>query len=261
MADVLAKLSEAKVAAWYRRLAESIAKKTIGGQEPLASILLRHWLDNRDPKRAYPLKPPNYLKQSSYVTDVLLYHREVFLTEEKARLTGGREIWAGVIPRLQKKPGFSAWDISKPLIMTYESLVEVGSGLADLIRIQRGGTAQERDLLTSLRGFQLVSKVTVKGVKASANMVRVTFEQWNCHVKDRYDFNYNEYFTVPNPDFGSNRPDAVEPKSKSIRVYHRNAQRLEKAGLAAPYPIESEKWLVTDKTITASAEVDISRRL
>ena len=147
------------------------------------------------------------------------------------------------------------------MTLTYESLVEVGSGLTDLIRIQRRGTPQERDLLTSLRGFQLHSEVLVKGASAGGATVKVTFERWICRVKDRYDFNYNEYFTVLNPDFGSKKSDAVEPASQTIRVYHRNAQRLEKAGLAAPYPIESESWQVTDPKIIGPATIDTTRSL
>jgi hypothetical protein len=44
-------------------------------------------------------------------------------------------------------------------------------------------------------------------------------------------------------------------------VYHTNAQRLEQAGLAAPYDLKSKDWRVTDARIIAPADVDPARKL
>jgi hypothetical protein len=56
--------------------------------------------------------------------NVLKFHQAVFLTEKKARLTGGRKAWVGIIPRLQGLPGFTKWNRQNDLGMEYESLVE-----------------------------------------------------------------------------------------------------------------------------------------
>ncbi len=98
------------------------------------------------------------------------------------------------------------------------------------------------DLLTSLRGFQLKSSITVNCVLLPNKKASIQFKNWECEVIDKYDFNYNEYFTPPNPDFGQNNlKGAVRPQDRSFRVYHKNAKRLEDAKLACPYTINSYK--------------------
>jgi hypothetical protein len=223
--DVLAGYTEERVAGWYGRLADKWSKEKVGGAEPLSAILLRKWVDNRDPSFKFQFDAPQHLKTSPHVLNVLKYHRDVFLTKQKARLPGKIEKWAGVVPRLQGK-GYDKWDGIKALEMSYESLVEIGSGVMDIIRIQRSGTPEEKDLFASLRGFQLRSSVKVTGQKI-ASKVRVTFVSWSCQAKDRYDWDYSEHLTVPNPDYKSTSPDAIEPNSETIKVYHRNAERLE----------------------------------
>ena len=259
--DHLAPLPETRVAAWYRRLADRIGREQIAGHDPLAAQFLRYWLDNRDPTSTFRFQPPRYLQNSSYVTTTLRYHRAVFLTEQQARVGGGRLIWAGVLPRIQGAAGFTRWDISRPLDMHYESLVEVGSNAMDIARIQRFGTPEDRDLLTALRGFQLRSRVTVTARPGASGRVTIQFSPWRAQVIDRYDWDYSEYFTVPNPDYRSVRPDAVRPNDQALTVYHRNAQRLERANLAAPYNIVSQEWSISNPDLIASGEVDTSRRL
>lgn len=262
MTDHLASLPARQVAAWYRRLADRIARERLGDEEPLAAILLRHWLENRDPASTLTINAPIYLKNSTYVATVLQYHRSVFLTERRARLDGGRERWVGVLPRIQGLAGFSRWDISRPLELEYESLVEVGAGLVDLIRIQRRGTAEERDLLTALRGFQLRSRVTVSAARQeTGGRITIRFANWQARIRDRYDWDYSEHFTVPNPDFRSSRTEAVRPGDANLTVYHSNARRVEQAGLAAPFDIVSHEWGITDLALLAPGEVDPSRSL
>jgi len=82
-----------------------------------------------------------------------------------------------------------------------------------------------------------------------------------CSVHDRYDWDYSEHFTVPNPDYRSTALDAVRPQDQTLTVYHSNAQRVERAGLAAPYDVESDEWRVVDPQIVKSAEVDPSRSI
>jgi hypothetical protein len=270
--DYLKPLPEKEVAAWYRRLADRVAQEKIGGQEPLAATFLRQWLDNRNPKFVFRFKPPDHLKQSSYAINALQFHRRVFLSEEKARFTGSKKDWrgkpipvfkwAGVIPRLQGHSGFTKWDGNSPLDMMYECLVEVGTSIPDMFRIMSSGTVEEKDLFTSLRGFHLRSKVNINGQRQKNNRdIFVTFLTWTARVEDRYDWDYDEHLTMPNPDYNSKLPGAVRPQDDKIRVYHKNAKRLEDAGLASPYDVESEEWTINDAKITGPATVDSTRKL
>jgi hypothetical protein len=259
--DYLAELPEPRVAAWYARLADRIAMEKVQGREPLASQFLRWWVQNRSPTATMRFDAPAHLRAAPQVVETLRFHRAVFLTEEKAR-TGQGQRWAGVLPRIQGRPGFATWpNPATPLLLEYESLVEIGGNLISLMRIQQSGSAEERDLLTSLRGFQLRSKVSVIGRPQQDGKIQISFLSWTAQAKDRYDWNYNEHFTVPNPDYRSSRPDAVRPQDQSMRVYHRNAQRLERAGLAAPYDLLSNEWPVTDQGLLAPALVDPRRSL
>ncbi|MDZ7637516.1 MAG: hypothetical protein U5J83_04605 [Bryobacterales bacterium] len=251
MSDYLAPLPPARVAAWYGRLADRIATERIPGvgttYVPLAAVFLREWLRNRNPTSTFRFDAPSYLQWRTMVATPCWKWTSApfFLTEQRARI-GSRTIWAGVVPRIRGDSGFTRWDLSAPLQMQYESLVEVGSSLFEIGRIQSAGTPAERDLLTSLRGFQLRSRVTVEGQRQADGSISIRFAMWTCSALDRYDWDYSEHFTVPNPDYGSRAADAVRPADQSLRVYHSNARRLEQANLAAPFNVESNEWRVTD---------------
>lgn len=58
---------------------------------------------------------------------------------------------------------------------------------------------------------------------------------------------------MPNPDFGRRESDSVRQSDQYLTVYHRNAKRLEDAGLAAPFNVRSSPWDVLNRQITASA--------
>ena len=245
MPDYLKNLPVDQVAAWYRRLADRIGQERVQGRVPYASLMLRTYLDNRAPNETYRFYARPYLRDFSEVVDALTYHRRVFLSQEEARVgfrtTLGirRPITrlAGIVPRLR---GTEPSKLSVPgqVKIDYESLVQVGDNDADMIRIQFAGTAIERDLFTSLRGFQLHSQVVLR-VRQQGDKVRVDFVSWNAWVRDRYDFDTGEGIRMPNPDYGSRRPGAVQPKLREFRVYHANAKRMEDAGLAMPYPVVS----------------------
>jgi hypothetical protein len=259
MADYLASLPVDRVAAWYRRLANATGQRRVEGQEPYSAMLLRHWLDNRDPKSTFRLPARRYLQTNDKVREALRYHRAVFLTEQEARvgkgsLFGSNTRRGGVVPRIQGAPGFQRWDLTGKLQLDYQSLVEIGSGPLDILRIQSRGSQEEQDLFTSLRGFQLHSRALVSGQR-QGSQVAIRFESWLCEAKDRYDWNYSEYLTVPNPDYGSKAQDAVRPTDMKLTVYHSNAKRLEDAKLAAPYDIRTQAWRVSDPTIVGPATV------
>lgn len=246
MADYLTPLPEKRVAAWYRRLAQRWAKETIDGEPALAPLLLNHWLDNRDAKSVFEFEAPTHLRESHYVKDVLARHRAIFLSRMPAHT--GRTV--GVLPRLRSGTAFQHWDLKGPLEMHYHSLVEVGSGLADIVAIKYSGSKADRDLLTALRGFQLHSRIRMTGERNEARRCySVRTVSWWAHIEDRYDFDYSEYFTVPNPDYRSTARDAIRPGDEKIRVHHSNARRLERAGLAAPYDVKSKPWQVTGNTL------------
>lgn len=259
MVDYLASLPVDRVAAWYRRLADATGQRHVEEQEPYSAMLLRHWLDNRDPRSTFRWPARPYLQTNDKVQDALRYHRAVFLTQEEARvgkggLFGSNMRRGGVVPRIKGEAGFQRWDLNGAIQLDYESLVEVGSGAIDILRIQSRGSSEEQDLFTSLRGFQLHSRALVSG-KRQGDQVSIRFDTWLCEAKDRYDWYYSEYLTVPNPDYRSLARDAVRPTDIKLTVYHSNAKRLEDAKLAAPYNIRSQAWRVSDTAIVGPANV------
>jgi hypothetical protein len=254
MSDVLANLPVEQVAAFYSRLADVVDRNKGAVKVSLAAILLRQWLKNRDPNADFDLEPPDHLKTQSDVISVLKYHRAVFLTEQKARV-GSNEKWAGLIPRLQGK-GYPKWDGNGELAMEYQSLVEIP------LRYQLTGTDADKDILYALHGFQLKSKVAVTLTSPpTANPLGVTFARFETQVIDRYDWDYSEHLTVPNPDYRSTAAGAVEPGSDKVVVYHKNAQRLENAKLAAPYNVKSKFWTISDLAVMGPAQVNPNKSI
>jgi hypothetical protein len=189
------------------------------------------------------------------VTDVLAFHRAVFLTQEKGKFNPLPERWVGLIPRLQT----GAWDGNSILSLEYTSLSDVAPDRLAIGRLYVTRPPKKWDIFTSLRGWQLKSSVQVSGKKGA--MVQVTFLQWTAMGEDVYDFNKNERLTLPNPDFNSKESFAIAPMDKEIQVYHTNALRLERAGLAKPFKVKVRPWLVTDPKLFAPAEIDPKKRL
>jgi hypothetical protein len=191
----------------------------------------------------------------------LISKRAVFLTQKKARIGEKpfqREIWAGIVPRLKGISPFLKWDIvnDPKVYIEYKCLVEIGNNSLDVVRIQLKGSPQERDVFGSLRGFQLYNKVMITGKLISERKARVQFSFWQCEITDTYDFEYSERLSFDNPDYLKyHDPNAVQPQSKRLRVYHTNAKRLEDAELACPFEIQSNPWIVQDPTIIGPAEI------
>lgn len=254
--DVLAARTPAEVAGFYRRLAAAVERDKGTVKVSLAAMLMNHWLDNRDRNAIFEFDPPDHLVSSNDVVQALLYHRDVYLTKQRARLDGSSSRWVGILPRLQGSGGFRKWDGRGVLKLDYQSLVELP------MYYQLTGSHAERDLLYSLHGFQLKSMVEVTvGDDAREGRKRVSFVNFQAQVLDTYNWDYTEHLKTPNPDYGSHDKGAIEPGSKVVRVYHSNAKRVEDAGLAAPYALRSRPWKVTDLKITGPAQVDPERRL
>jgi hypothetical protein len=63
---------------------------------------------------------------------------------------------------------------------------------------------------------------------------------------------------VPNPDYGSKDKTAVAPGEKEVTIYHTNAIRVERAGLAKAFHDESEPWEErSDLTVVSPAIVSV----
>lgn len=259
--DYLKQYGPEQVAAWYRRLADAWTNNMPELQPALAGAFLRAWVDNRNARATIEFDAPAHLRSNAAVLNVQRFHRDVFLTNKKARFTGGAEKWAGILPRVQGAPSATKWDMKGPLTLEYESLCDVAPDIWAIAKIQRSGSAAERDIFGSLRGFQLKSKVTLAANPPVKNRLVVRFMSWQASGTDRYDWNYSERLTVANPDYESKAPDAIRPQDKTLTVYHSNAKRLEDAQQAAPYDVRLRPWTVTHASITALAEIDLSRRL
>jgi len=251
--DVLAPLSAPQVAQWYGRLADETEKK--GAK--VSALLMRNWLKNRDPKATITIPAHANIVSSTPVKEGLSYHRKVYLTEQKASIDGD-ERWAGIIPRLQS----GSWNGTGTLDMHYQGLASSGSAYVAAMKYKSGMMSQsDADLFTSLHDFQLKTEVTATGKPASSGLLAIAFSKFSARVLDRYDWDIGKHLTVPNPDAGSKKPDAVAPKQASIKVYHSNAHRVENAGLAAPYNLETESWDVKDAKVIGPAVVDPKKDL
>lgn len=237
--DILSTLPVQQVWQWYGRLAQSIGRRPVaGGGTPLASLFMNRYLHPRSNSSGmqvlFTFTAPSYLKNHSIVLDALAYHRRVYLTQERARIGSSTRL-AGIRPRWQN-PGRYGWTRGTALSMYYEALVEVP------LRWQITGNVEEKDILYALgRGFQLHTEVTVN-VTHTGGHLDVSFTRFTAKIVDIYDFNYSEHITVPNPDYNSTSSNAVCPRRDRIVVYHTNARRMEQAGLAAPYSLESTPW-------------------
>jgi hypothetical protein len=258
--DYLKALPVDRVAGWYRRLATAWSNNMPELKPALAGTFLRTWVDNRNPRAKIEFDAPSHLKTSGAVFETQAFHREVFLTNKKGRFSGGAERWVGVLPRIQGLPGVTKWDMKGPLSLEYESLCDIAPNIWAIARIQRSGTAAERDIFGSLRGFQLKSAVTLVAVPAGGG-ITIQFSRWECSGTDRYDWDYSERLTVANPDYQSVAADAIRPQDRTLTVYHSNAKRLEDANQAAPYDVVLRRWSVADTRLTGPARVDPSRSL
>lgn len=142
-------------------------------------------LANRDPKANIEIDAPLHLRNHPLTVQAVRYHRQVFLTQTKAR-RGGAEVWGGVVPRLKTKLPYDKWDLRSLMSMEYESLVEMP------LRYQLTGSDADRDLLYSLHGFQLHSNVTVAGEQtAGSTRVRIKFISFDSYAWDTYDWDYS----------------------------------------------------------------------
>jgi hypothetical protein len=119
----------------------------------------------------------------------------------------------------------------------------------------------EADVFTSFHNFQLRTDVVVVVQQSPPAKTTVVFKKFQARAIDRYDWDPAKHLTMPNPDYGVQAPWAIRPDLQRIVVFHANAKRLERDGLAAPYDLETAPWDVTDRAVIAAAVVDPGRKL
>jgi hypothetical protein len=259
VSDVLASLSAADVAGFYRRLAFDVRKRSPDGRS-LASELLLHWLDGHGAQKIFDA---GHVKDVSFVRAYLREEvRPTLLTQKKAEVKPMAK-WAGIMPRIARMPGFEKLPgvaTGGPYPMMYEGpSVEVPLSV-QIRAAMGGGDPREVDLLYALHKFGLVTNVVAAASPIpGTSKWNVRFDQWRSKVRDEYDWDPTKKISVPNPDYKSNDPKAVTPSEDKVTVYHSNAKRIERAGLAAPYHLESGEWQVNDQAISGPAVVDTSK--
>jgi hypothetical protein len=124
----------------------------------------------------------------------------------------------GIVPRLRRPP----------LSSTYQMTWEDSAYALPLT-----------DLYFGLGGFTVISTVVVSVQKESPNRWMVSFSKWIAQVKDNY--NWDDGKSVYVPGWGE--------------INDADALRVERAGRAKSFLIESEPWQVFDASIIGSATV------
>lgn len=277
--DVLADYSPNVVVGWYERLALSTqdwyTKSRPGGSSLSAEFLLywqdssRSSLDNggrivwntRDPKafEAAIVADNKSLREKlrSEVRPVILSQRQ--------RGHDANKGYGGAVRKLR-----DGWD-GTPLTLPY--LAGSVEGVTNAVKTKliwqliRHVAPQDidwvnLDIYASLHTFAVESTVVIRATPVSGDPTRFTidFDSWNWRVIDRYDWDDQKYNDMPNPDF--NKPAGtfvVRPDLNYLTVWHRNATRVEAAGLAAPFPVESTLYAETDPELLKSAVVQIDQ--
>src|ERR1043165_1574431 len=247
--DYLASLSAQEVANFYRRLASFI--KTKVGTDSLASILLLHWLDGKGANKGFPAKyVRNFSEVQSYLVDTA---RPIFLSK---KVTPAGSL-GGVVPRI--KGTIKSNPAAGPYPMHLEGNVETPLSVQAKLFMGMDVDKQELDALYGLHGFTMICDVVASATPTQRKgRYAIKFQKWTCKVSDQYHWNPKKHIEVPNPDYGSAAAGAVQPKDQWITVYHSNAIRVEKAGLAQPFHDESEPWDETSNfQVAGDTVVDI----
>jgi hypothetical protein len=256
MTDYLAALNEPDLAAFYRRLAGAVS--ALVGGDSLAATLLLHWLDGKGRDKTFDARYVKNLKEvRSYLRNTA---RLIFLSIKQ---TPGGTI-GGVVPRI--KGIITAGPPEGPYSMHLEGNVEapltiqvkLGAAMTFGMGILNAQDKQELDALYGLHGFTVVSDVVMSATKtASPKQYNVKFDRWTSRATDRYHWTAGKHITVPNPDYNSAAKYAVAPQDKFIVIYHDNALRVEKAGLAMPFDDESTPWDESDPAVVGPATVSL----
>ena len=126
----------------------------------------------------------------------------------------------GILPRIKKNPNNATYS------MAWEDSMYAGA---------------LTELYFALGGFTLRSKVDVSVVKKDATTFEVTFDSWQAQAYDNYNWDHGKSVYIPG--WG--------------RIDDKDALRVEAAGKAKSFEIESNWWRVTQPGVLNAAEVRI----
>lgn len=129
----------------------------------------------------------------------------------------------GLVPRIKNSPGEARYSMSWE-DSTYAAALS--------------------ELYFALGGFTVRSnvEVQVKPDKSDPKIYRATFLSWKSQAFDNYNWDHGKSVYVPG--WG--------------KIDDKDALRVEKAGKAKPYLIESQWWVVNNASVVGPAEIRIS---
>jgi hypothetical protein len=282
--DVLAAYPPDVVAGWYKRLALAtqgwFAKSRPGGGQSLSSAFLLYWQDSSRASQqggvvVWDRTTPKVFDVSAVDHNETLRERlvkevrPVLLTERQLGHDANKG-YGGAVRKLQQ-----GWD-GTALELKYKAGSIEGATNADKAKFVWGMEREvapetldwgSMDVYASLHTFAIESTVVIRATPVPGDEKRFTirFDSWTWKAVDYYDWddpNPNKWNDMPNPDFEKvPGPSVVAPDEKYFTVWHRNARRVEAAGLAAPFPVESTVHTETAPELLKSAVVRIDKNL
>lgn len=256
--DHLAGLTLPEVAAWYLRLAEHVRSTR---PTSVSAALLQHYIEGNG--QAYDLDADHVRNEPWMVSYLLGTVRPVVLSEKPAP---HNNTIVGVLPRVRGDAPHGPWNGS-PLQLYYTGPSVEILPKAELAALQaKIWLGQEVDMSNPAidlfmalgTGFGVRNDLTVAVENLGGGQYRARILTWQCTVFDCYDWDVNKHLSMPNPDFGN--PSAVDrpvrPQDQRLRVYHRNAYRLEYAGMAHRFEVASV-WKADQPALLAPREFTV----
>jgi hypothetical protein len=248
MTDLLARLNERDVAAFYRRLAQSI--QLTFGNDSLAAALLLHWLDGGGRPRPIPAQE---LRNLPEIRGYLKSTARAVLLSVKPLPNGAVD---GIVPRLRGI--IKAHPPGGPYPIRIEANVDTPLSSRAKAGKSMSVDAAELGALYALDGWTVTSDVVMSATPASSPQeYDVKFERWSCKVSAGYVWIADKDMILPNPDHGLSGKNAVAPGDAEITLYNKNAVRVENAGMANPFICETDAWDETDVAVMGPSQVRI----
>jgi hypothetical protein len=248
MTDLLARLNERDVAAFYRRFAQSIEQAF--GTDSLAAALLLHWLDGGGRRKPIPAQE---LRNLPEIRGYLKGTARAVLLSVKPLPSGAVD---GIVPRLRGT--IKAQPPGGPYPIRIEANVDTPLSSRAKAGKSMAVAAAELGALYALDGWTVTSDVVMSATPtASPQEYEVKFERWSCKVSAGYVWAADKDMTVPNPDHGLSGKNALAPGDTEITLYNKNAIRVENAGMANPFVYETDAWDETDVAVIGPAQVRI----